>query len=163
MYERRVGRFPGFPYLGPYRYFLTFCTFQRTQLFVHSNIVDECVQEFLRASASHDFELTAYCLMPDHVHMLVEGTAEDSHLPTFASLAKQFSGYRCRHRVEKRLWQDGYYDHVLRDDESTAKVARYLLENPVRAKLAASVYDYPFIGSSRYTREALIEWAYSGA
>ena len=100
--------------------------------------------------------------MPDHVHMLVEGTAEDSCLRTFASLAKQFSGYRCRDRLEKKLGQDGYYDHVLRDDESTAKVARYILENPVRAKLAASVYDYPYLGSSRYTREHLIEWAYAG-
>jgi len=99
--------------------------------------------------------------MPDHVHLLVEGTAVDSDLPAFAALAKQYSAYRLRSRVATRLWQVGFYDHVLRDDEKTVKVARYTLENPVRARLASTVYDYPFVGSSRYSRDALIEWAYS--
>ena len=161
MYERRVGRLPDFPYLGPHRYSLTFCTFERRHLFVDADVVQECVQEFLRAATSRRFDITAYCLMPDHVHMLVEGTADDSHLPSFASLAKQFSGYRLARRADKRLWQDGYYDHVLRNDEKTAKVARYILENPVRAGLAATVYDYPFVGSSSHSRTEVIEWAYS--
>ena len=98
--------------------------------------------------------------MPDHVHLLVEGTAETSHLPAFASLAKQFSGFRCGCYVRERLWQDGYYDHVLRNDEVSAIVARDILENPVRAGLVAGVRAYPFIGSSRFTRQQLIEWAF---
>jgi REP element-mobilizing transposase RayT len=96
------------------------------------------------------------------MYLLVEGTADDSHLPSFASLAKQYSAYRCRGRVEGRLWQDGYYDHVLRNNETTVKVARYIVENPVRAGLVTSVKEYPFIGSAKYTRDELIEWVYCG-
>jgi hypothetical protein len=44
---------------------------------------------------------------------------------------------------------------VLRDDEGTAQVIRYLIENPVRAGLVKSATDYPFIGSSKYSLEEL--------
>jgi hypothetical protein len=40
-------------------------------------------------------------------------------------------------------------------------VARYILENPVRAGLVTTLQEYRFIGSSLYTREQLIEWVYS--
>jgi len=51
----------------------------------------------------------------------------------------------------KRLWQDGYYDHVLREEEATIPVARYIVLNPVRAGLCedASAYPAPGIYSVR--------------
>ncbi len=42
------------------------------------------------------------------------------------------------------LWQINYYDHVLRSDEATEKVARYILENPVRKGLVEDFRNYPF-------------------
>ena len=45
------------------------------------------------------------------------------------------------------LWQRSYFERVLRDDEDVVGVARYLLNNPVRAGLAASPQEYRFIGS----------------
>jgi len=42
------------------------------------------------------------------------------------------------------VWQDGYHDHGLRHDEEYVTRVRYVLENPLRAGLAASVEDYPF-------------------
>jgi hypothetical protein len=50
---------------------------------------------------------------------------------------------------------------LLRDNEPTFVVARYILENPVRAGLAASVEEYPFVGSSEYTLSELIASAYA--
>ncbi len=160
MYPRRVGRIRGFAYIGFHRYFLTFCTAGRTPCLRDEAIVRACVDEFLRAAEKHQFEITAYCLMPDHVHMLVEGLQAASHLPSFAALAKQLSGYRCRLLVGDRLWQPGYHDHVLRDDECTSRVARYLLDNPVRHGLVQSIEDYQFVGSGKYSKSQLIEWAF---
>jgi hypothetical protein len=45
------------------------------------------------------------------------------------------------------LWQRSYYDHILREDEDVVGVARYVLENPVRAGLVTEVIQYPFHGS----------------
>jgi len=45
---------------------------------------------------------------------------------------------------------------VLRDDESTEALARYTLENPVRAGLAARLGEYPFAGSDLYNLQGLL-------
>ena len=42
------------------------------------------------------------------------------------------------------LWQDGFFERVLRDDETTLTVIDYMLMNPIRAGLADRVDQYPF-------------------
>ena len=43
--------------------------------------------------------------------------------------------------------EENYYEHVLRNDEDVKSIARYILENPVRKKLANDFTNYPFSGS----------------
>jgi hypothetical protein len=45
---------------------------------------------------------------------------------------------------------------VLRDDEKAMTTARYILENPVRAGLAKTVSEYPFVGSQVYELKDLL-------
>ena len=45
------------------------------------------------------------------------------------------------------LWQDGLFERVLRDDETTLTVIDYLLMNPIRAGLVDQVHKYPFCWS----------------
>ena len=89
----------------------------------------------------------AYCFMPDHLHLLVEGLSEGADFRNFMRLFKQGSSYQWKQRYRRELWQRSYFDHVLRDDEDTIAVARYILGNPVRAGLVSSPEDYPFLGS----------------
>jgi hypothetical protein len=56
----------------------------------------------------------------------------------------------------KKLWQKGYYEHVLRDEEKTEVVVFYIIANPIRKGLVEKVMDYPFWGSGKYTREELL-------
>jgi REP element-mobilizing transposase RayT len=150
----------GFSYVGRHRYSLTFCTYDRQPHFTDAETVALVEAQFLRASTEQPFALIAYVYMPDHVHIVAEGTEAHSDLKDFVKRAKQYSGYYWMRSGHPRLWQRYGHEHVLRDDESTRKVVAYILENPLRAALAASVYDYPFIGSTVYTRDQLIEWAY---
>ena len=53
--------------------------------------------------------------------------------------------------------------HVLRDEEPTRAAMAYVLENPVRAHLVETVWDYPHVRSSKYGREHLIEYVYGTA
>ena len=151
---------PSFSYLGIQRYFLTFCVDRRSRAFVEREIVDMVWSQFLRAASDEPFSIIACCFMPDHVHLLVEGVEDASDLKRFLSRAKQLSGYHYNQQRKKRLWQRYSYEHVLRDEESTPAVVAYILENPVRAGLAATVHEYPFIASSLYGREELIEYTY---
>jgi hypothetical protein len=47
---------------------------------------------------------------------------------------------------------------VLRDNEATGAVIKYVVANPVRASLVARLEDYPHFGSTLYSREALIDF-----
>lgn len=147
-----------FDYVGLHRYFLTFCTRDRARVFVNADVVGGVLRQFRRAAQDTGMALTAYCFMPDHVHLLVQSQQESEDARRFIARAKQFSGYWYSQTHGGKLWQRYGYERVLRDNEGTAPVARYILENPVRAGLAAEPLDYPFLGSDVYTREQLLEF-----
>jgi putative transposase len=91
--------------------------------------------------------LLAYCFMPDHVHIVVEALEETADLRRFVKAFKQRSGFEHRRRTGGPLRQSGYYDRVLRNDESTEAVVRCVWNNPVRRGLVRQVADWRFSGS----------------
>jgi putative transposase len=115
------------------------------------------VEQFRITARTEGFAILAYCLMPDHVHLLVEGISERSDFRRFAKLAKQRSGAAYALKSGNRLWQKGYYERVLRYDEDAKDVAQYIIANPVRAGLVRSPDQYPYLGSDRWSVRDLIE------
>jgi len=87
--------------------------------------------------------------MPDHMHALLEGLDDASDFRRYAKMAKQRSGAAYALRSDGPLWQKGYYDHVLRDDEDSKEVAFYIVANPVRAGLCAAADDWPWSARGR--------------
>jgi putative transposase len=157
--------FPGHPehlrtfdYLGIYRYSLTFCTVQREHRFIDPGVVDLVRAQFLRAAAERGFTILAYCFMPDHVHLLIASQNENSDCKQFIARAKQYSGFYYARQFQEPLWQRYGFERVLRSDEATVVVARYILANPLRAGLVARVSDYPFLGSCVFSLDDMIEW-----
>jgi len=152
----RPPRIKGFDYVGPFRYFLTFCTINRRATFEDAAAVALVLAQFRRTAHEWSFAILAYCFMPDHVHLLVEGTTARADLRRVAKRLKQGSGQAWKFRTGSRLWQEGYYDHVLRPQDDAKSVVRYIVENPVRAALVARVSDYPHLGSDLWTLDELI-------
>jgi len=148
-----------FDYVGLHQYFLTFCTYQRHRHFVESDAVGVVRTQIERAAVENGFAVIAYCYMPDHLHLLVEGQAEDADGRRFISRAKQYSGFHFQATFGKRLWQRYGFEHTLRSHEAALSVARYILANPVRARLVEKISDYPFSGSSVFPLEQLLEAA----
>lgn len=146
MFPGRPEHLQTFDYLGLHRYFLTFCTFERRRLFTTAERVDLVRTQILRASSDEGVAVIADCYMPDHLHLLVEGQTDASDCRRFISRAKQFSGFYFQKQFRERLWQRYGYERVLRGEEGTLSVARYIIENPVRAGLVKNVTDYPFTG-----------------
>jgi putative transposase len=127
-------------------------------------VVNEALEAIVRVAASEQFAVIAYCFMPDHLHLLVEGETDGSNLITFAHQVKQHTEFSYRRRSRRRLWQRGYYEHAVRNHEATLAVARYILANPVRAGLVLEPRDYPFSGSLILDRRQLEDlWIVSGA
>lgn len=157
MHTKRPERLKGFTYIGCYRYSLTFCTHFRSRVFVDADVVELVLSQILRAAGEEQFSVLAYCFMPDHVHLLVQGNSESSDARRLIKATKQYSGYAYSRKYGHKLWQPWGFERVLRDDEASFAVARYVVENPVRAGLAKTVVEYPFVGSQVYALKDLVE------
>jgi putative transposase len=151
------GHLKSFDYIGLQRYFLTFCTKDRERLFVSREPVDIVRTQILRAADDGQFAIVVDCFMPDHLHLLVEGESEIADVRRFIARAKQFSGFYYSKQFHKTLWQRYGYERVLRHEEDTLGVARYILENPVRGGLGQSPQDYEFSCSTRYSVREILD------
>jgi len=120
-----------------------------------------CVAHLLRLAAVHECAIVAYCLMPDHAHVLLEGASPHSTTLSCFVGWKQQTGRIARARLGIRLWQKSLYDRVLRSEDSSLAVAAYVVSNPVRAGLAASIRDYPWVGSTVFAMESLVSIEFS--
>ncbi len=135
MPPRSVRRLPGCSYVGARLYFLTSLTNARARFFVDAPVVECCRTQILRAAVKSRFEISAACYMPDHLHLLVQGTTAEADRRAFVKLAKQLSSYYFKKQSGIPLWGRGYFDRILREDEDPRRYLRYIRENPVKARL----------------------------
>ena len=161
MITKRPRRLDGVSYVGYQRYFLTACTAFRCPIFTAQPLVTRVTAQLLHIASVFEFAVLAYVFMPDHLHVLAGARSERSDLEAFVKRFKQVTGFGYRQAAKQPLWQPGYHERVLRDDEATEAVIRYILENPIRAGLAADLGEYPFAGSGVYDLESL-KSAWSG-
>jgi REP-associated tyrosine transposase len=97
--------------------------------------------------------------MPDHLHVLVTATSEQSDFCELVRRFKQVTAFHYKKSTGRSLWQPGYHERILRDDEVTEAVVKYILENPIRARLSEELGEYPFAGSDKYDlAELMTAW-----
>jgi REP element-mobilizing transposase RayT len=84
--------------------------------------------------------------MPEHFHLFVRGGPE-FRLSRWVGTLKQ-ALTRAAHLscAKGQVWQEGFFDHLLRNDESYAQKWDYVRENPVRAGLVKVTEDWPYQG-----------------
>ena len=149
---RRVSiRLPSEAYSETGRVFsATLGTSPRSPVFADLEFGAECVELLRGLSLSRGNAIYAYCLMPDHVHLLL-GVSERSPLASFLQAWKSLC-YRARRArgCASPFWQRGFWDHAMRNDEDLRAAALYILANPVRKGLAAESAAYPLCGSFEY-------------
>lgn len=142
-------------YVGRFTHFLTACTYQRHDSFANAELALATTDQLMRACRKHGFADIAHTLVPDHVHVLVEGLRPDSDFLKWLDLWRQLSGFLMRRRTGEYLWQEGCWDYTLRDGESVPAIASYIVWNPVVAGLVTKPEDYPFTGSERFPIDVL--------
>jgi putative transposase len=87
-------------------------------------------------------EIWAYCLMPNHVHLIVVPADPDGLRATFAYAHRRYTGFiNARHRWTGHLWQ-GRFGAVAMDEQHLAAAARYVALNPVRARLVERAEEW---------------------
>jgi putative transposase len=144
----RPTRIHGFDYRGSYPYSLTFCTFRRRRYFEDVSVVSIVLREILRTAIESEFDVLAYCFMPDHLHLLVQSHAPDADLLAFVKRCRQRTTVAVSRPAGALLWQRGYHERTLRSEERVETVAKYMQANPVRAGLVHTADEWPHTGGT---------------
>ncbi len=148
METRKPLRLPAPPYIGRGSYFITVCTQYRSPFFRQPSLAGSLVQLLIAAASHRKFLLHAWCVMPDHLHILCEGANERSAVCMFVNRWKVASAARFQRELGRDIWQRSFYDHVLRPRESLDPFAWYIWMNPVRKGFCQDPHEYPWSGSA---------------
>ncbi|MCO5222143.1 MAG: transposase [Thermomicrobiales bacterium] len=99
---------------------------------------------FVNACQSDDAIVHLICLMPDHLHALIEVQSEG--LVKIVGRAKSMTTRMWwTNGRQGTLWQKSFYDHGIRETHDFEATVKYILENPVRAGLVEEGETYPLI------------------
>ncbi len=100
----------------------------------------------LLAAAAHkaNTQVWAYCLMPNHVHLILVPTHEDGLRAALADTHRRYTRHiNARNNWTGHLWQ-GRFGAVAMDEAHLLHAVRYVSLNPVRAGLVAKAEDWPW-------------------
>ena len=99
----------------------------------------------------------AYCLMPNHLHLLVE-TSSQPLSKFMQGLQQSYTQYfNLTHRKVGHVFQGRYKAIVCDKDEYLLTLVRYIHQNPVRAKMVGKAEDYPYSGHGSYAKGRVTE------
>lgn len=90
------------------------------------------------------FDLVAFSIMPNHVHLLVMNVKQN--LSSIMKSVKGFSAYEINKldAAHGTFWQDENYDHLIRNRNEMAETIKYILNNPVKSGLCDHYSAHPF-------------------
>lgn len=135
----RTGRYsePGHIYL------LTAVTELRRPVFPDFHLGRLVVNQLRHAHDDGIVRSIAWVVMPDHCHWLVELRTKTlgELMCRFKSRSSITVNKACR--SSERIWQRGYHDRAVRQEEDIKNIARYIIKNPIRSQLTSRIGDYP--------------------
>ena len=126
-------------------FFITFCTYERRKVLASDAEHKAFVTFAANAYSDHNIAVGRYVILPDHVHLFVRGP-DDFQLGPWVGMLKQVLAKHIVLAGILPIWQRGFFDHVLRNDESYGDKWNYVRENPVRAGLVNDPEEWRYSG-----------------
>ena len=147
--KRKPLRLKEYDYSQTGAYFVTVCTHNRAPVFGHivggglraapyvelsaiGIAVEQAILTITKINPGVDCDI--YCVMPDHVHLMVVLTGRHGGrpLPEIIKRFKSYTDHLHRKSSGAPLWQRGYYEHVIRNQQDFDAAAEYIRTNPAR-------------------------------
>ena len=139
-------RLRGFDYSSRRVYFVTAVVTERRPVFRDPGLALETLDCLFVLRGKLGFNLYCYCLMPDHIHLLI-GPGDGGK--TLAEICGAFKSLTTRaywQWQDGKLWQRQFFDHVIRNEKDFFETREYIRMNPVRKQLAKSPDEWPYTG-----------------
>ena len=123
---------------------------QRQKTFTSDNDYQAYIERLARYRKKYDYKLHAYCLMPNHVHLLLE-SSEHPLAKLMQGLQQSYSQYfNLKHRKTGHVFEGRYKAILCQKDEYLLQLIRYIHLNPVRAGMVGSPERYRYSGEHAY-------------
>ncbi|WP_374498143.1 REP-associated tyrosine transposase [Vogesella indigofera] len=153
-------------------YFFTVVTEQRRPVFAAEKEVNLLRDVFREVRQRYPFQIDAAVVMPDHLHCIWTLPAGDADYALRWRLIKTGFTKACdaswrgpppaarQSKGQQAVWQNRYWEHLLRDDDDFRRHVEYIHYNPVKHGLVAHVRDWPYSSFLRYVHDGLypLEW-----
>ena len=140
--------------LEDYTYFVTSITYKRRELFTDPKLAKIVLDQWEHYQDLYNFDLKAYCIMPDHYHALIH-PGGDKDLSDILYAVHSYSAKLINENMDedgqKKIWQGNAFDEVIRSEDTFYQKLAYILFNPWRASLVKDPFD-------RYDFSNLGEW-----
>lgn len=122
----------------------------KQKIFFHQKDYEKLLSKLSSLLLDGDWIIYAYCLMPNHYHLLVE----ERKMPIPKLIGRLFTSYGVyfnkKYQRQGPLFSNRFKSKIIQKDSYFLEVSRYIHLNPVEAKLAKSPEDYPFSSLSEY-------------
>ena len=133
-------------------YFITNVTYHRKPILVENiDLIWKSVESVKKKSA---LEIMAYVFMPDHFHIIIDPNNEEISAVlqrlkmSFASL------YRARRDMQSgRIWQNRFWDHIIRNQSDMNRHIDYIHYNPVKHGLVDSPFEWIHSSIRKYRED----------
>ena len=137
------------------KYAVTFTTAEKRQLNAAER--DLILRSILYGHEHGQYELYAACVMPDHVHLLLEPQIKEDDAagnPIFFSLSEIIQGIKSStaHRINKisgrkgeTIWQKEWFDRLIRSAKDLEEKFDYVCRNPWDSNVLGPTEDYPWL------------------
>jgi putative transposase len=123
---------------------------QRQKTFISQSDYRAYIERLARYRKKYGYVLHAYCLMPNHVHLLVE-SSEHPLSKFMQGLQQSYSQYfNHRHRQSGHVFEGRYKAIICQKDQYLLELIRYIHLNPVRAGMVKSPELYRYSGDHAY-------------
>ncbi|MFA4967068.1 MAG: transposase [Candidatus Margulisiibacteriota bacterium] len=145
--KRKRIRLKDFNYATPRPYFITICSRDKTHFFVNDNLNQSIIKCLIEEKKRVGFKIYVYCLMPNHLHLLLAPSAKEISISEFIGAYKsKTTRIAWDYGISGKLWQWRFHDRVVRKSEDLQTIGQYILDNPVRKGLVLKWQDYKYLG-----------------
>jgi REP element-mobilizing transposase RayT len=141
--KSRSSRLAHYDYSTDHPIHVTICTENKQEIFSSKVYAEIVIRELLKSAKDLRFNIICYCLMPDHLHIVLSPGNSAHSLSKFLNIFKGRTTAIFRNKtVFKKIWQRSAFDHNIRADEDLRAVIEYIMNNPVRKGITQKADDY---------------------
>lgn len=155
-------------------YFFTLVTERRQPILTHPDIRQALREAVETVRLSQPFAIDAWVLLPDHLHAIWRLPPGDADFSNRWRLIKRHVTHACgktylradllserrQAKGQGTLWQQRFWEHLIRDEDDYARHFDYLHGNPLKHGLVTRVRDWPWSSFHRWVKQGVypVDW-----